>query len=256
MLKKHFVVGWKNIRRADFVGSSHGYTCEEAAVGTTNGAGPRNTQIFVLAPDGVVLHCLPGFWHPEDLAYELDMARVIYRLWKDKRSKQDKRSMFARFHRRAIRTQPRAMIARSGWQGFDASNERKRLEWGPRDTFYYDENNKPGKMKPLSVLVHERMAARPFVSFSKFDTEKFIDYGRPYYDNNVRVSGTGVGFGGKGYMASQKRMAERREKRAEQKRRTAEYYGKNKKRKTRPDQKAKPRKKPPRPTSRPSRNRR
>ena len=76
LLKDHFVVGWKNIDREDFVGSSHGYTCAQKAVGTTNGAGPRNTQMFVLSSDGVVLHCLPGFWHPEDLAHELRFART------------------------------------------------------------------------------------------------------------------------------------------------------------------------------------
>ena len=60
-LKKHFVVGWKNNQREDYVGSSHGYTCDQPAVGTTNGAGPRNMQTFVLSPDGYVLHCeVPG----------------------------------------------------------------------------------------------------------------------------------------------------------------------------------------------------
>ena len=41
LLESDFVVGWQNIQREDYVGSSHGYTCEEAAVGTTNGAGPH-----------------------------------------------------------------------------------------------------------------------------------------------------------------------------------------------------------------------
>jgi hypothetical protein len=54
LLKEHFVVGWKNINREDYVGSSHGYTCAQSAVGTTNGAGPRNMQSFVLSPDGAI----------------------------------------------------------------------------------------------------------------------------------------------------------------------------------------------------------
>ena len=205
MLKEHFVVGWKNIKDEDYVGSSHGYTCSDAAVGTTNGAGPRNTQMYMLAPDGVVLHCLPGFWHPEDLAQELRMGRELYRLWKDKRSKKDKRSMFKRIQLTAMWMQSREMRSRSGWQGFDAKNERMRLKYladgQQRDTFYY-ENGKPTNLKPTSVLVHERMAQRPFLKISKFDTEVFIDYGRPYYDNNRG----GVSFGGStGYMESQKR---------------------------------------------------
>ena len=172
LLKEHFVVGWKNIHREDYVGHSHGYTCENAAVGTTNGAGPRNMQLYVLAADGTVLHCLPGFWHPEDLAHELRFAQAIHRLHKDKRSSKSKRAMYQRLHQSAIRNQPPAMAARSGWQGFDALNEKNRLKMlktGTRDTFYY-ENGKPTKLKPTSVVLHERMAKRPFMSFRKFVT--------------------------------------------------------------------------------------
>ena len=219
MLKKHFVVGWKNIWREDYVGNSHGYTTEQEAVGTTNGAGPRNMQTFVLSGDGRVLHCLPGFWHPADLAHELELARVLNRLWKDKRSLAQKKKMFSYLMLRSIREQSPAMVRRSGWQGFDAKNERDRLKMGKkRDTFFYDENGKAGRIKPTSRLMRERMAKRPFVKFSKFDTETYVDYGRPYYDNNARVSGSGVNFGGtKGYLESQKRMADRRKKRAAKK---------------------------------------
>ncbi|MEE2886145.1 MAG: hypothetical protein VX951_01825 [Planctomycetota bacterium] len=228
LLKEHFVVGWKNIHREDYVGHSHGYTCENAAVGTTNGAGPRNMQLYVLAADGTVLHCLPGFWHPEDLAHELRFAQAIHRLHKDKRSSKSKRAMYQRLHQSAIRNQPPAMAARSGWQGFDALNEKNRLKMlktGTRDTFYY-ENGKPTKLKPTSVVLHERMAKRPFMSFRKFDTETFVDYGRPYYDNNAGIEGTGVKFGSKGFMASQQRMAKRRAERAEHQRKVDDYYGK------------------------------
>ena len=226
LLKEHFVVGWKNIRGEDFVGASHGYECTDTAVGTTNGAGPRNTQMYMLSPDGVVLHCLPGFWHPEDLAHELRLGRELYRLWKDKRTKQDKRAMFERLQRVSMRSQSAGMRARSGWQGFDSQNERQRLvmlEPGQqRDTFYY-QDGKPERLKPLSVVVHERMIERPFLRIDKFDTEAFIDYGRPYYDNN----GGGVSLNGtKGYMESQKRMAERRRLREEKKRKIDGYYGK------------------------------
>ena len=230
LLKNHFVVGWHNIDDEDFVGSSHGYTCKESAVGTTDGAGPRNTQMFILAPDGVVLHCLPGFWHPDDLAFELKFGQVMNRLWQDDRSKAGKKSMFAAMHRRAIRTMPAAMLARSAWQGFDANNERMRLERGQRDTFYYSQDGKPTRLKPICILLHERMLARPFVPFRKFDTETFIDYGRPYYDNNMRIDGVGVTFGTEGYMKSQERMAEHAKERAKTKRRVDEYYGKKPKR--------------------------
>jgi hypothetical protein len=266
ILKDHFVVGWKNIAREDYVGSSHGYECNQPAVGTTNGAGPRNMQMFMLSPDGVVLHCLPGFWHPEDLAHELQMGRTLHRLWKDKRSTKAKRDMFKRIQMRTMRNLPKSMVSRSSWQGFDAANERdrlKKLKTGQtRDTFIY-KDGKPTRIKPLTTVVHERMLKQPFVKFSRFDTEAFIDYGRNYYDNNMRVDSSGVRFGSKGYMASQKRMKKRAEKRAAQKKKVDEYYGKKPKKddykgrmkgKTmKPKAKAKkPKQKKRRPTSRPT----
>jgi hypothetical protein len=230
VLKDHYVVGWKNIKGEKWVGTSHGYGCDQPAVGTSNGAGPGNMQMFMLSPDGVVLHCLPGFWHPEDLEHELQMGRVLHRLWKSKSSTKAKRNMFKRIQLQTMRNLPRAMVTRSGWQGFDAANERNRLKMlkkgMTRDTFFY-KDGKPTRIKPTSTVVHERMAARPFVRFSRFDTAKFVDYGRKYYDNNKRVDKSGVAFGGsKGYLASQKRMKDRAAKRAEKKRKVDEYYGK------------------------------
>src|SRR5262249_9056841 len=61
---------------------------------TTNGAGPRNVQLFMFNSDGTVLHCLPGFWTPGDLLYELQFAQSLNRLWTDafmSREAKDKR---------------------------------------------------------------------------------------------------------------------------------------------------------------------
>lgn len=244
-LEKHFVVGWKNNKGKKYVGSSHGYTCDQPAVGTTNGAGPRNMQTFVLAHDGTVLHCLPGFWHPEDLAHELSMARALYRLWQDKRPAKEKRKMFSRIQLRTMADQPRAMVARSTWQGFDAQNERRRAEKlakrrKQRDTWIY-EKGVAKRLKPTCQVVRERMAARPLRHFNRFDVADFVDYGRPYYDNNARVEGAGVDFNAsRGAMASQKRMQDRKKARAAAKQRKKERG----KRRARPTS---------RPTSRPSR---
>jgi len=214
MLESDFVVAWRNIAREDYVGASHGYTCQQSAIGTTNGAGARNTQILMLSPGGTVLHALPGFWHPDDLATELEFSKAMYRLWKDpRRSRADKREMASRMQLSALRTHSDAMFARSGWQGFDRQAELKRLETDPvRDTFARDRQGVVGKspkLKPINVLVHERMASRPFRSFRSFDVAEFADYGRDYYDNNVRLGGPGVRFGSTGYMASQKRQQDR-----------------------------------------------
>src|SRR5687767_15719283 len=83
MLRERFVVGWHNIWREPYVGQSHGYSRHQMVVGTTNGAGGRNMQIFVLSPDLVVLHALPGFWHPEDFAQELRFAEALAAVWAD-----------------------------------------------------------------------------------------------------------------------------------------------------------------------------
>ncbi|MHC5066736.1 MAG: hypothetical protein ACYTG5_22500 [Planctomycetota bacterium] len=195
MLEKDFVLGWKDIRRTKHVGYSFGYKPKDSSVGTTNGAGPHNVQIFVLSPDRVVLHALPGFWHPEDLAAELRFAKVLARLWSDEnRSLDQKRDMYRRLQEHEIRRQSEASTARSGWQGFDRRAEADRLAKGPRDTFYPASDGMPPALKPINLLVHERMAERPFVAFEDFDTEAFVDYGRLFYDLNSRVDGRGIEF--------------------------------------------------------------
>lgn len=220
LLKSDFVVGWKNIITEEYVGESFGYTCDQTAVGTTNGAGPHNVQIFVLAPDLTVLHALPGFWHPKDLAQELEFSKVLYRLWKDKgRSRAEKDAMFTRLQLAEYKKHSQATTLRSSWQGFDAKNEQKRREGGKqRDTFLTSvdgsvrERRGRPLMKPINQLVHERMAQRPFVKFADFDIAEFADYGRILYDNNRRVDGRGQVFMTPRKVAKAKAREERRKR--------------------------------------------
>jgi hypothetical protein len=191
LLRDEFVVGWRNIHKDEFVGLSHGYKKTQTAIGTTNGAGGRNVQLVVMAHDGTVLHVLPGFWHPEDLAGELRWARTLHRLWLDAgKSRDEKVKMLELMRRRHVRGFSPDMIARSDWQGFDRWFEMERQQKEPRDTVARDADGAPVmrgvafELKPVCVLVHDRMAARPFQQFDAFDMERFVDYGRPYYDNN------------------------------------------------------------------------
>ena len=156
----------------------------------------------MLSPDLVVLHALPGFWHPEDLARELRLAQVLAKLWQDDtKTRAQKDAMFARLQRGALRSHPPVTFARSAWQSFDVHTEVVRASIAPRDTLLlaqdgtiaYSANGRP-KMKPINVLVHERMAERPFVPFDEFDVAAFIDYGREFYDNNMQVDGRGKKF--------------------------------------------------------------
>ena len=194
MLRDDFVLGWKNILREPYVGDSFGYSSRQTSLGTTNGAGPHNVQIFVLSPDLVVLHALPGFWHPDDLARELRLGLVLSRLWADQgRTRGEKDNMFARLHAAELARQTDLTTARSAWQHFDASAERRRPDRGSRDTFLVADDGRT-EPKPINWLVHERMALRPFVPFEDFDVESYVDYGREFYDNNKDLDGQGMTF--------------------------------------------------------------
>lgn len=184
LLHDEFVVGWSNIQKESHVGLSHGYRCDQTAVGTTNGAGGRNVQLVVLDADGTVLHVLPGFWHPDDLVDELRFALDVHRLWhRDDLDRAQKERWFATLHKARVRGLSADTIARSAWQDFDERHELSRYSEKPRDSIALDDQGKP-HVKPLCTLMHERMAARPFVALEDFDMESFVDYGRPYYDNN------------------------------------------------------------------------
>ncbi len=185
LLQERFVLGTRNIERDGHVGTSHGYACDQTAVGTTNGAGGRNVQIVILAADETVVHALPGFWHPQDLLPELRLALELYQLHVDEtRSPAAKQAMFAALHRAHLRRHGDAATSRGAWQGFDAAYELSRAEREARDSVITGAGGQRA-VKPLPQLVHERLLARPFRRLADFGMEAFVDYGRPYYDNNV-----------------------------------------------------------------------
>lgn len=202
MLCDRFVVGWRDIWREPYVGQSQGYSKYQTAIGTTNGAGGRNMQVFVLSPDLVVLHALPGFWHPDDFAHELRFAQGLASLWRDPTlTRSQKNVMFRQVQLAEVRVHDELTYARSSWQSFDAHVERSRAQQEVRDTMMTCLAGPLGKeqvagaaMKPLNVLVHERMAARPFVPFRDFDVARFVDYGLTHYDNNHGRGDKGVAF--------------------------------------------------------------
>lgn len=192
------MVAWRNIKREDYVGYSYGYSPRQHAVGTTNGAGAHNLQILVLAADGVVVHALPGFWHPEDLARELVFARMMHRLWTDPdRDADEKLRMYDRLHQIELRNTPDATVARSAWQSFDQHEERLRLERDPsRDTAIRDANGGIQGLVPLHRLFRERLRAQPFRRIDEFDVAAFVDHGRYHYDLNHQVDDPATTFSG------------------------------------------------------------
>ncbi len=185
LLDERFVLGARNIERESHVGTSHGYSPSDTAVGTTNGAGGRNVQILVLAADRTVVHALPGFWHAEDLLAELRLALDLHKLWRDDEvSREQKLAMFPLLHRSHLRRHGAAAERRGGWQGFDQAHELMRAQNETRDTVIR-EGDAPPRLKSIPQLVHDRLLARPFKKLADFGMESFVDYGRPFYDNNA-----------------------------------------------------------------------
>ena len=210
-LRNHFVCGYRDISSEPYSGNSGAHAVNGQAVDTTNGAGPHNIQLFVLDADGTVLHCLPGYWNPEDLARELKLAQRIQTVWQDKSmSIQQKKTQFARLQTDHFREHSKETIARSQMQGFDKHAELARGRGadtvrlassdpdcisGTCSGSMPPENEKgdrvssklPGEelvVKSTDEIMHERMAKRPFMAYTAFDTGKFSEYGTHYYDKH------------------------------------------------------------------------
>ena len=183
-LQSKFVCGWKNNAGESYCGVSGRYDPDNGAAWTTNGAGPHNVQLFVLAADGTVLHCLPGYWEKGDLAGELAFAQELNRVWTDPslpRAEKDRR--FRDMHLDHLKRHSAEMVARSRMQGFDQKFEQRRAETSDCIVREASPRGRESvQVKTTDRVMHERMAQRPFVAYEKFDVEKYTDYGRPKYD--------------------------------------------------------------------------
>lgn len=194
-LQSQFVCGTKDIANEPYCGVSGRHDPSGQAIRTTNGAGPHNLQLFMMAPDGTVLHCLPGFWAPSDLAREMDFGLQMYQLWKDPSlSVAQKKQVFQRVQLAHQHEHPPEMVMRSNMQGFDQKFEAKNRLY-KSDTVknpnlaiqaLQTNDNKLLKQafKTTDQIVHERMASRPFVPYSQFDVAVFSDYGRQKYEKH------------------------------------------------------------------------
>jgi hypothetical protein len=189
LLQKSCVCGWRDISNESYCGRSGRYDESEGAAYTTNGAGPHNIQMFLLSADGTVLHCLPGFWEADDFALEVKFAQKLDAVWRDgSKSRAQKEAKFREMHLAHLKDHPQEMVDRSTLQGFDKKFEEKRR--ATSDCFLTGKSLQPahrpsrggGDYKTTDQIMHERMAAQPFVSYEKFDVVRFTDYGRPRYD--------------------------------------------------------------------------
>lgn len=191
LLRDEFVCGYRDITGEDYAGVSGEHATTGNAIQTTNGAGPHNLQLFMLAPDGTVLHCLPGYWHPQDLAHEMELAYKLKLVWDDKNlTRGQKNDMFRQMQMAHLQEHSMQMVMRSKMQSFDQKYEAKNRR-NSSDTIknpsmlvnYSKEMPVPQQaFKTTDQIMHERMARRPFVAFNHFDVAAFSDYGRPKYD--------------------------------------------------------------------------
>jgi hypothetical protein len=191
-LNTQFVCGFRNIKDEPYCGKSGQHDPNTPAVLTTNGAGSHNVQIFVLASDGTVLHCLPGFWSPADLLYELKFAQSLNRIRTDTYlSQETKEKRFKQANLKHALAHPLDMRTRSQLQGFDEKKERHKgesdfkVQPGQQPTVTLARRGlKLSDMKTVDQVVHERMAKRPFVAYEDFDVAAYVDYGQLRYDKH------------------------------------------------------------------------
>ncbi|MBU6450903.1 MAG: hypothetical protein KGS72_03930 [Cyanobacteria bacterium REEB67] len=192
-LKDNFVCGTRDITNEPYCGLSGRHEVWGNAVNTTNGAGPHNIQIFVLNPDGTVLHCLPGYWNSEDLITELSFAQKVNGLYTSTMPEAEKKHRYVQMHLAHIKEHSSAMVSRSHMQGFDQAFEAKK-KLATTDTIANLAAVKAAlasgghipdsAFKTTDVIMHERVAKQPFMPYNQFDVVSFSDYGKTKYDKN------------------------------------------------------------------------
>jgi hypothetical protein len=207
MIRNQFVCGYKNIYKEPYAGNSGVHPMNSSAVLTTNGAGPHNVQIFVLSEDGTVLHCMPGYWNPEDLASELALAQKLNSVWLDHSiSKDQKATIFKKMQLEHLALHTEEEKSRSHLQGFDAhyiaqhAAELPDLIEKPELLIDYKVASAgTGKaaegmhvpeaaFKTTDTIMHERMSKTGFVAYNNFNVAAFTNYGTTYYDKNENES--------------------------------------------------------------------
>ena len=107
----------------------------------------------------------------------MTLAAQLNQIWQNQSlSRSQKEGYFRMLHLAHIQQHPVAMSRRSKMQGFDLMYER---EHRPNSDFL---TGAKGSAKTVDVVMHQRMAARPFLPYEHFDVAAYSDYGKPMYD--------------------------------------------------------------------------
>ena len=185
LLEKEFVCGWRNIAgKEKYAGRSGSYTCENAAVTTTNGAGSKNIQFIFMNADGQVLLVLPGYWSPQDFRKELDFCLKLHQIAGPQLADNVRNDEFMLAHLNQAVKIAGITSVRSKLQGFDERAERRKGE----DSAFVRKtgtSKEKERLKSVDQVVHEKMAELPFLSLADFDIGSFVDYGTRFYDKHV-----------------------------------------------------------------------
>lgn len=183
LLKTSFVSGWTNIKgKRSYSGTSNTHHPHYRAVSTSNCAGHHNVQMFFMTPGGRVVHCLPGFWTPGAFLAEAQLAIKLARLFADpKRTIVEKNRQYLDLQLKHALKHSSNLRCASKLQSFDAWELRRK---GNSDFQRKAGFTKAG-MKFADQVVHERMAARPFLPFEKFQVASFVAMGTKNFDAHL-----------------------------------------------------------------------
>ncbi len=179
MLKTKFLCGWKDISGARYAGTSTRHQTGAPAQLVNTCSGHKNVQMFFMTSDGTLLHCVPGFWQPKNWLMEAKLALSLNKLYHNKRlSIVQRNDAFLKAHLSHHRdAHTSGLRYGSQLQGFDVSKERH----NPNSDFNRTSGPLKGSMKTVDQVVHERLAARPFMTFETFDIAAFVEFGNSDY---------------------------------------------------------------------------
>ena len=182
-----FVSGWQNIKgKRSYAGVSNTHLPSYAAKNINTCSGGRNIQMYFMTPDARVVHCLPGFWSAADFYTQAGFAVKLGNLAFNKRiSNADRNEKFLDMHLQKAHGHSYGLVEGAQLQGFDVKYVKKNTS----DFTRGDKGFVKGGIKLADQVVHERMAARPFLPFEKFDTGEFVKLGIKRYKYDFGMPG-------------------------------------------------------------------
>ena len=165
--------------KTSYAGQSNKHQPTMAATthGVYNCTGAKNVQMFLMTADGKVLSCLPGFWFPQYLLEELELAAKLNRIYRSTRTLDERDEKFIDAHLAHVLSHSPRLIGDSRHQRFDANDLLRRKV----EDFGRSAGSTTTAIKLPDQVFHERMADRPFLSFDEFNAHDFVDMGRSRY---------------------------------------------------------------------------